>query len=484
MTNTDCLPFDLHNDFATTLPELTASSQGEEQPDPRVVMLNDPLAQQLGMDPEWLRSNAGVQFLLGNGNPAGQPPVAMAYSGFQFGQLSPVLGDGRALLLGEIVTEDGLRDVHVKGSGRTAFSRPGSDGRGTLGSMLREYVVSRKMAELGVPTTQPLAVLSTGQAVRRERGLPGGVVVRVAQSHLRVGTFHYAQLQGGEELNARVADYAIARHFPSLQPIDNPVERYRDFFRAVEKVQIRTVSRWQQIGFIHGVMNTDNTSISGETIDYGPCAFMERFDPRTVFSSIDHQGRYRYGNQPLVLGWNLARFAESLLPLLGTTPDDATQWAQEAINGFTTRFNDYFHRSTAEDILGVEASDSDTEKWVEGYYQALKENRADITQANRAVWEEAHDLTGADSRFHLDEILPKSTWVSHWREGKPALAPQCETPVSIPRNRPLDRALEAANAGDLGPIKEIDATSVYDFDLELSEPDPQGLKGFRTFCGT
>lgn len=478
MTSTASLPFALHSDFATALPELTAPGHGERQPDPQVALLNEPLCETLGLDPDWLRSAHGVQFLLGNANPEDQPPVAMAYSGFQFGQLSPVLGDGRALLLGEIATSAGLRDLHVKGSGPTAFSRSGSDGRGTLGSMLREYVVSRKLAELGVPTTEPLAVVSTGRAVVRDRGLPGGVVVRVAASHLRVGSFHYAQLHGGEELTAQLADYAIGRHFPQLADEDDPAARYRGLFDSVMDAQIPTVSRWQQLGFIHGVMNTDNTSISGETIDYGPCAFMEGFDPDTVFSSIDTRGRYRYGNQPLILGWNLARLAESLLPLLGSTPDAALEWAQKAINGFIDRFNEHYWSSTARDILGIDATGHTAQEWVDGYFAELRSAGTDITLANRAVWEAAR---GDGTR--LDALLPASEWVARWREHTPT-EPGKRAPLSIPRNRPLDAALEAAHAGDLGPIREIDAASVYDFHPELSEPDPDGLQGFRTFCGT
>ena len=311
-----------------------------------------------------------------------------------------------------------------------------------------------------------------------KRQLPGGVVVRVADSHLRVGSFHYAQLHGGEELTAKVANYAIRRHFPHLADIDDPTARYRGLFDAVMDAQIPTVTRWQQLGFIHGVMNTDNTSISGETIDFGPCAFMEAYDPDTVFSSIDAQGRYRYGNQPLILGWNLARFAESLLPLLGSTPEDALEWAQEAINGFIDRFNEHYWSNTARDVLGIDAAGHTAQEWVDGYFAELRSTGTDITLANRAIWE----ATRGDGT-RLDALFPASDWVARWREHTPA-EPGQRAPLSIPRNRPLDTAIEAAHAGDLGPIKEIDAASVYEFHPELSEPDPNGLQGFQTFCGT
>ena len=294
---------------------------------PRLVRLNAGLAASLGLDPEELASPEGVEVLAGNSVPEGASPIALAYAGHQFGHFVPQLGDGRAILLGEIVGRDGLRrDIQLKGSGRTPFSR-GADGRAALGPVLREYVISEAMAALGVPTTRALAAVTTGQQVRRETSLPGAVLTRVAASHIRVGTFQYIAAQGDTEALRRLADYVIARHYPEAATAEQP---YRALLDAVVARQADLVARWLLIGFIHGVMNTDNTSISGETIDYGPCAFMDAYDPAKVFSSIDHLGRYAYGNQPNIAQWNLARLAETLLPLLAGDEAKALAAAEES----------------------------------------------------------------------------------------------------------------------------------------------------------
>ena len=306
--------------YATELADLALPWQAADTPEPRLLVLNEALAADLGLDAEWLRTDEGVGLLTGTRVPEGAMPVAQAYAGHQFGGYSPRLGDGRALLLGELASRDGaLHDLHLKGSGRTPFSR-GGDGFAAVGPMLREYVVSEAMHALGVPTTRSLAVVATGRPVRREAVLPGAVLARVASSHLRVGTFQYARSTGDTDLLRRLADHAIARHHPGAAESEQP---YVAFFESVVQAQASLVAQWMLVGFVHGVMNTDNMTISGETIDYGPCAFIDVFDPATVFSSIDEQGRYAFGNQPIVAEWNLARFAESILPLLADTEEAA-----------------------------------------------------------------------------------------------------------------------------------------------------------------
>src|SRR6516162_341726 len=302
---------------------------------PRLVRLNADFAVNLGLDPEELASPDGVKVLAGNRVPEGATAIALAYAGHQFGHFVPQLGDGRAILLGEIVGRDGLRrDIQLKGSGRTPFSR-GADGRAALGPVLREYIISEAMAALGVPTTRALAAVATGQPVQRETALSGAVLTRVAASHIRVGTFQYIAAQGDTEALRRLADYVIARHYPEAAMAENP---YRALLDAVVARQADLIARWLLVGFIHGVMNTDNTAISGETIDYGPCAFMDAYDPATVFSSIDHLGRYAYGNQPNIALWNLARLAEALLPLLAEDRETALARAEDALGGFAAIF--------------------------------------------------------------------------------------------------------------------------------------------------
>src|ERR687890_1749483 len=323
--------------FARELPEMAVPWQADEVPDPQLLVLNDALASELGLDPDALRSPEGVRLLVGNAVPAGAKPVAQAYAGHQFGSFVPRLGDGRALLLGELSGADGrLRDLHLKGSGRTPFAR-GGDGLAVVGPMLREYVVSEAMHALGIPTSRSLAVTATGRQIRRERLLPGAVLARVASSHLRVGTFEYARASRNVDLLRRLADHAIARHHPQAADSDHP---YRALFEAVVAAQASLVAQWMLVGFVHGVMNTDNMTISGETIAYGPCAFMDVFDPATVFSSIDAGGRYAYGNQPVVAEWNLARLAEALLPLLAEDQEQAVAQAVAALDRFRPAYSD------------------------------------------------------------------------------------------------------------------------------------------------
>src|SRR5690349_2547878 len=303
---------------------------------PRLVKLNRPLAVHLGLDPDLLDSPEGAEILSGKRLPDGAEPIAMAYAGHQFGHFVPQLGDGRAILLGEVIDKDGVRrDIQLKGSGQTPFSRRG-DGRAALGPVLREYIVSEAMAALDVSTTRTLAAVMTGEPVYRETALPGAVLTRVAASHIRVGTFQYFAARGDGEAVRLLADYTIRRHYPEAAEARQP---YRALLAAVVARQAELVARWLLIGFIHGVMNTDNTSVAGETIDYGPCAFMDSYDPATVFSSIDHFGRYAYGNQPRIAQWNLARLAETLLPILGGDEDERLEAAKESL----AAFGPFFH---------------------------------------------------------------------------------------------------------------------------------------------
>src|SRR3954466_4696247 len=331
-------PFD--NSYAALPDGFFARVAPTPVPAPKLVKLNRALAQHLGLDPDWLSSPEGVEILAGKRVPEGADPIAMAYAGHQFGHFVPQLGDGRAILLGEVIDADGVRrDIQLKGSGPTPFSRRG-DGRAALGPVLREYIVSEAMAALGIPTTRSLAAVVTGEPVYRGIALPGAVLTRVATSHIRVGTFQYFAARQDTEAVRRLADHVIGRHYPDIAGTERP---YHALLDAVIARQAKLIADWLLIGFIHGVMNTDNTSVSGETIDYGPCAFMDAYDPKQVFSSIDHYGRYAYANQPGIVHWNLTRRAETLLPLLDTETDPAIERAKEQLGRFAGAFEEAWH---------------------------------------------------------------------------------------------------------------------------------------------
>lgn len=457
-------------------------------PDPHLLVLNEPLAAELGLDAAWLRSSDGVRFLVGNLVPSGATPVAEAYAGHQFGGFVPRLGDGRALLLGELVDDDGrLRDIHLKGSGATPFAR-GGDGLAAVGPMLREYIVSEAMHALGVPTTRSLAVVGTGCPVYRETVLPGAVLVRVASSHLRVGSFQYAASTGDVELLRRLADHAIARHHPSAAEAERP---YLALFEAVLAVQASLIARWMLIGFVHGVMNTDNMTISGETIDYGPCAFMEAYDPDTVFSSIDSWGRYAFGNQPLIAGWNLARFAETLLPLLSDSLEEAVGLAEESFGRLFRARYDAVWSSGMRAKLGLSA-DLDAAvltPLVEELLSLLKDSHVDYTSFFRHLSQAARgDVEPARGLFI--DLAGFDDWMSRWR----ALGPDAGSmvranPIYIPRNHLVEEALTAATAGDLDPLEQLLAAVTAPYDerpgLErYASPAPEDFGPYRTFCGT
>ena len=477
----------LGDHFARELPELAVAWQAEDAPDPRLLVLNEPLTRDLGWDDSWLRGPDGVRLLVGNLLAGGSTPVAQAYAGHQFGGFVPRLGDGRALLLGEVVDPQGqVRDLHLKGSGRTPFAR-GGDGLAAVGPMLREYVVSEAMHALGIPTTRSLAVVATGRPVRRETLLPGAVLARVASSHLRVGSFQYARASGDVGLLRRLADHAICRHHPEAAQAEHP---YRALFEAVISVQAALVARWMLVGFVHGVMNTDNMTISGETIDYGPCAFMEAFDPATVYSSIDTGGRYAYGNQPGVAEWNLARLAEALLPLLDDDEEQAVAKAGDALGTFRHEYSAAWWTGMRAKLglpAGVDASV--VSPLVGDLLELLQESHVDHTSFFRALGAPARGDAGPARGLFLD-LAAFDAWVERWGAlGPDANAMDRVNPVYIPRNHLVEDALAAGTAGDLDPLERLlDAvTAPYDERPGLESyaaPAPQDFGAYRTFCGT
>ncbi|MEK8073061.1 protein adenylyltransferase SelO [Rhodococcoides navarretei] len=492
--STTSLPaFGFESTLADQVPGVTVPWQGTHAPDPRVLILNDGLARSLALDPESLATAEGAGVLSGSIPPADTATVAMAYAGHQFGGFQPLLGDGRALLLGELRDDRGrLVDLHLKGSGATPFSR-GGDGRAVVAAMLREYLISEAMHALHIPTTRSLAVVTTGEQVVREGGpQPGAVLARVASSHLRVGTFEFAARREG--LAQPLADYAIARHYPAFVELP-PEDRYLAFFEAVVDAQASLVARWMSVGFVHGVMNTDNTTISGETIDYGPCAFLDAYDPATVFSSIDHGGRYAYGNQPAVLGWNLARFGETLLPLVNSEPNDAISALTAVLDTYGDRYRQHYSAAMAAKLgLGDDAVDAEL---VDDLHRLLTDHRADWTLTFRAL---AENLRGNSAPF--DSLVPpdaSGSWLARWRAAVAVRGEEFSSvadamdrvnPAYIPRNHLVDAALQAATNGDLGPFERLleAVTSPFDRRDDRSDyalPAPENFSaGFQTFCGT
>ena len=492
--STPPVSFDFDNSFARELTELYVDWQPSSARRPELVVLNEELAVVLGTAPAALQSAEGVAMLAGNLMPPGAAPLAMAYAGHQFGGYSPRLGDGRALLLGEAIDADGMRwDVQLKGSGRTPFAR-GGDGRAALGPMLREFLVSEAMHALGVPTTRALAVVTTGEQIRRETLEPGAVLTRVAASHLRVGSFEYAAHSGDPTVLRKLADYSIGRHHRETADATEP---YLAFFEAVTDAQASLVAGWMLVGFIHGVMNTDNMTISGEGIDYGPCAFIDQYDPATVFSSIDHAGRYAYGNQPSVAQWNLARLAETLLPLIDTDSEAAVAAAGEVLATFTDRYRGYWADGMRAK-LGLRQEMPDDESLMDALLERLRSERVDYTMSFRAL---AGALRGDDrvigSIFDGSDAL--DAWITAWRdrlaiEGGDALvvasAMDRVNPLYIPRNHLVEGALEAAGEGDMVPFEQLLEAVTDPFEerhgLErFTEPAADSfVQGFKTYCGT
>lgn len=483
---TTTLAIDLGHHFAAGLPELAVPWQAAETPEPRLLALDEGLAVELGLDPDALRSPAGLGLLTGTHPPASATPVAQAYAGHQFGGYSPRLGDGRALLLGEIDTDGtptGLRDLHLKGSGRTPFSR-GGDGFAAVGPMLREHVVSTAMHALGVPTTRSLAVVATGRAVQRDTVLPGAVLARVARSHLRVGTFQFARGLDDPALLQRLVDHAIARHHPHAADAENPALA---LFEAVRDAQADLVARWMLLGFVHGVLNTDNVTISGETIDYGPCAFLDAFDPATVFSSIDHGGRYAYRNQPGIVAWDLARLAESLLPLVADEQEQAVEIATASLQAFGPAYDAAWARGLRAK-LGLAADAPAEADQVGADLVALASgDRVDFTGFFRALGAAARG-DAEPARSQVLDLAAYDAWAQRWL----ALGPDADlmdrtNPAYVPRNHLVEEALDAATGGDLGPVDRLVEVlrSPYDERAGLerfAEPGPDA--GYVTYCGT
>ncbi|MCB8888967.1 protein adenylyltransferase SelO [Vreelandella malpeensis] len=478
----------------TTLPEpLWVACDPAGVATPALLAFNAPLARRLGADAMPDDATLAAWFS-GNTPPPGARPVALGYAGHQFGNFVPQLGDGRALLLGEVVDAQGQRfDIQLKGSGRTPFSR-GGDGRSPLGPVLREYLVSEFMAAMGVPTTRALAAVASGERVARQLPEPGAVFTRVASSHVRVGTFQFAA-RHGEQTTRALADYVIARHYPEARKQDDP---YLALLTGVTRRQAELVARWMSLGFIHGVMNTDNTSISGETIDYGPCAFMEQFDPRKVFSSIDEGGRYAFGNQPAVAQWNLARFAETLLPLMNVQGEEGVELAVEVIRGFESHFEQTRQALRREKLGLEEAAGEQADTLMEALEALMHQGRMDMT----ATFDALTLYAGTFDERHREALLALTEtpaalgeWLEQWREA--ALLQDADrvatmrraNPVAIPRNHRVKEVIDAAYEGDFAPFHALLAVISAPFDDTeearwLAAPATQSEQVLRTFCGT
>jgi len=488
----------LENSYARLPEAFYARVEPTPVQQPRLLRLNRPLAEQLGLDPAALAAPEGVELLAGNRVAPGSEPLAMAYAGHQFGGFVPSLGDGRALLLGEIVDVDGVRrDIHLKGSGRTPFSRMG-DGRAPLGPVLREYIVGEAMAALGIPTTRALAVIATGERVLRERDEPGAILVRVAAGHVRVGTFEYFHRRGEHDSVRALADYVIERHYPHCGGGDNP---YHALLDEVVARQARLIAQWMLMGFIHGVMNTDNMAISGETIDYGPCAFMDAYAADTVYSSIDYGGRYAYNQQPRIAFWNLAQLAQCLLPLFADGEDTAMQSAQDALEAFATRFEAAFHAGLRAKIGLQGEAQEDTELAFDLLHR-MNEQQADFTNTFRGLCEAAADDPSTDRQVRGQFTDPPvfDDWARAWRQrlaGETRSDPERRAamrevnPAYIPRNHRVQQAIDAATGEtmDLGPLEELLTVVGQPFEdhprlAGYAEPPKPEEVVAQTFCGT
>jgi serine/tyrosine/threonine adenylyltransferase len=490
----------VHFPFQNTYAALPANFFARVEPtpvsSPRLIKLNRPLARHLGLDPDLLDSPEGAEILSGKRLPDGADPIAMAYAGHQFGHFVPQLGDGRAILLGEVIDKDGVRrDIQLKGSGPTPFSRRG-DGRAALGPVLREYIVSEAMFALGIPTTRSLAAAITGESVVRETILPGAVLTRVASSHIRVGTFQYFAARGDTDAVRRLADHVIGRHDPELASAEKP---YHALLAAVVARQADLVACWLLVGFIHGVMNTDNTSISGETIDYGPCAFMDHYDPAQVFSSIDEMGRYAYANQPRIALWNLTRLAECLLPLFSDDQEKAIGQAQDILGAFPERFSAAYQAGLRRKIGLFTERDGD-EALVQDLLDAMASDKADFTLTFRRLGDAALDaVNDARLRELFTETAALDEWSARWRQ-RLAQEPQSGAqrqaamagvnPAFIPRNHRVEAVIAAAVANDDYTLFEkllAVLAKPYQDQPEFADyanpPEPHE-RVCQTFCGT
>ena len=471
-----------------------APLEPEKVADPRVVIFNRALATELRLDPDMDARQAAALFS-GNELAEDSTPIAMAYAGHQFGSFVPQLGDGRAILLGEIRDRQGvLRDLQLKGSGRTPFSR-GGDGRAALGPMLREYLISEAMHALRIPTTRSLAVVTTGEQVYRTEILPGAVLTRVAASHIRVGTFQYFAARGDQEAVKELLEYVITRHYPEARSAEVPALAA---LKAITARQAALIADWMRVGFIHGVMNTDNMALSGETIDYGPCAFMDRYDPNTVFSSIDLGGRYSYTNQPGIAQWNLARLAETLLPLIDADEKKAIELATEVIEAFTDQFETAFlaHMRRKIGLVSAEEGDADL---ISLLLAAMQTAQADFTLTFGRLSLVA-DNPNHDATLHelFDTPGDIDGWLKSWR-ARLVLDPQTQAeraatmrlanPEVIPRNHRVEAALQAASSGDMQPFHQLLGVLQRPYERqpdfeEFTLPPPQSDQKYKTFCGT
>jgi len=461
---------------------------------PQLLVLNRPLAEDLGLEPNALEPEAAAVFS-GNLLPEDADPIAMAYAGHQFGVFVPSLGDGRAILLGELSGRAGvLRDLQLKGAGRTPFSR-GGDGRAVLGPMLREYLVSEAMHALGVPTTRSLAVITTGEQVFRERPLPGAILTRVAASHVRVGTFQYFAARGDQDAVRELLQYVIARHYPAAGEAPIPALA---LLKEVAQRQVALVTNWMLLGFIHGVMNTDNMAISGETIDYGPCAFMDNYDPSTVFSSIDQGGRYAYANQPLIAQWNLARFAETLLFVIDPVADKAVALATEVLEPFVADCNARFLAGMRRKV-GLSSAEADEAALIKRLLGAMQHAEADFTLTFRSL-SQAAESPGQPTRWRalFAESPELDGWLRDWQErlaGDPqstsdrVAGMRAVNPAFIPRNHRVQAALDAAESGDYILFRKLLAILQHPYDDQpeaaaYALPPQPSERVLQTFCGT
>ena len=487
-------PFAFDNTYARELEGFYVPWKAAQVAHPRLVKLNRELAEELGLDAAALDSEEGARIFAGNEIPEGAAPLAQAYAGHQFGGFVPQLGDGRALLLGEVIDRNGRRrDIQLKGSGPTPFSRAG-DGRAALGPVLREYLIGEAMHALGIPTTRALAAVLTGEPVYREGALPGAVLTRVAASHVRVGTFQFFAARGEQEKVRRLADYVIERHYPELKGHANP---YVGLLERVRDSQAALIASWMHVGFIHGVMNTDNMAISGETIDYGPCAFMDHYDSATVFSSIDIQGRYAYANQPRIAQWNLARFAETLLHLIDADGKRAIARATELVNAFSEHYERYWLKGMRAK-LGLVSEDESDLNLATGFLAAMEGQKVDYTLAFRYLADAV--LSNEEPiRALFSDPSGYDLWSGHWRArlSREAIAPSVRAqamrranPAFIPRNHRVEEALSAAvERGDYAPFDILLNILSRPFDDQpgfaaFAEPAPEGRGCYQTFCGT
>jgi len=495
MSNSPAFKFD--NSYARRSEDFYASVDPTPVKSPSLIKFNPALAEQLGINVSALSDQHLAELFSGNELAEGSEPIAMAYCGHQFGNLNPQLGDGRAILLGEVIAKDGLRyDIQLKGPGRTPFSRNG-DGRAALGPILREYLLSESMHVLGVPTTRALAAVSTGEMVRREQLLPGAIITRVAHGFVRVGTFQYFAIRGKIDDTRKLADYVIDRNYPELKATETP---YLSLLESVIEQQAKLIAKWMQLGFIHGVMNTDNMSVSGETIDYGPCAFIDEFHPTKVFSSIDRQGRYAYQNQPAAGHWDLCRFAEALVPLLDEDQETAGEKAQQAINTFPKHYEHYWLTGMAQK-LGLSAPTEADRGLINALLDCMAENKADFTLTFYHLSNALAESTENDGAIRHLFSNPESfdDWAKTWRKRLSTeqtsdearqIAMHAVNPLYIPRNHLVEAVIRAAeDRGDYQPFYELLEVLQQPYTEQprrgrLAEPPKPEEVVLNTFCGT